>query len=478
MNIRVGLSLGLYQNEDDLNARIEALEDFIIKANEQAVEVSQTGQGYLLVEDEVYDMLVEELTEMKADSPILKELWDDTYTNKMSEEQLEYVNKHLYQHPMKSINTIKSLDSTPYQNFLTLFPYETTQIIMEAKLNGHGIRVIYQNGDFYKAFSRARGTNGRDLTRVMTNILTKYDLLHVDMFEESEITELRGELIMNNVVFDEKKQVINAVSPLFAVTSLSRDSASDEEQALLDFIPYRLYMTNTLGDPILFDTREEEFETLVDSGFSLENNCPVLPYIILDVEKQDLQSEESVLELLNNFENQLEYFEDNCNFGYFTDGVVLEVNDTPTFENMGSDVKYDYGNVALKIGSWNQSAYSGYVQMIRWTPGKSKLTPTAVVSESPDDIIFEYDGDTYQGYDALDEVLDLENYEGDLWDLVVNKKDLGVRTANGSKVTKVPIYEPNNIIRLQLAIGSPLSFNFGGEAGVVPLTQDGKILDK
>ncbi len=476
MKIRAGISLGLYQDEDTLVAKIEALEDFIREANKKAVEVSQTGQGNLIVEDEVYDLLVSELTELQGDNPVLTELWDSNIQGQSDLNNDEVMMYHLTEHPMKSINTIKDLSNKPYQNFLTLFPYKVTRILLEAKLNGHGIRVVYTNGHFYKATSRARGTNGKDLTTVMSAILKKYNLLYIDLFSNSEITEIRGELVMDSNVFEANRQVINAVSPLFAVASLSRDSASFEEKAMLDFIPYRLYMIDEYSNPIIFDSREDEFDMLQESGFY--QNSPALPYVSMNVIKEQLSDQNYVDSLLDAFTDQLNNFSETSNFGYFTDGVVLEVDDTDIFTGMGADVKYDYGNVALKIGAWNQSSYTGYVQMIRWTPGKSKLTPTAVVSSSPDDIIFEYEDVQYQGYDALNEVLDIENYVGELWNLVVNKSDLGVLTANGSKVTKVPIYEPNNIIKLELSIGAPLSFNFGGEAGVVPLTQDGNLLTK
>lgn len=476
MNIKVGVSLGLYTDEDVLESKIEALEDYILQANKKAVEVNQTGQGHLLVEDEVYDLLVEELQELKSDSPVLMELWDKDIVSDMSDD--ENMLYFLSEHPMKSINTIKSLESKPYQNFLSLFPYEDTEVLLEGKLNGHGIRVVYTNGDFYKASSRARGTNGRDLTRVVRNILNKYGLNHIEALEDSEITELRGELVMNSNVFEANRKIINAISPLFAVTSLSRDSASDEEMSLLDFIPYRLYSLDNEGNEVKFDSRTEEFECLYDLGFNPDNNAPLLPTLTVEVNKQKLDNEDSVLELLEEFQEVVQDFEDEYNFGYYMDGVVLEVNNAEDFNTMGADIKYDYGNVALKIGYWNQTAYRGYVQMLRWTVGKSKITPTAVVSENPDDVIFEYEGELYQGYDELNEVLDIENYEGDLWNLVSNKEDLGVETANGSKVKKVPIYEPNNIFRLQIKIGSLLSFNFGGEAGVVPLTEDGSPLPR
>jgi len=151
--------------------------------------------------------------------------------------------------------------------------------------------------------------------------------------------------------------------------------------------------------------------------------------------------------------NVVEAFEENYEeFGYFCDGVVFECNSRELFNELGTSGNHNNGNIALKVGVWEQVSYSGYVQKILWTRGKSKLSPVALVAEDKDIIEEDVDGN-------------VSNYE-----------DLGVLTAQGNKVRRVPLYEPKNIFILDAYPGGVLYFRYGGEAGVVPCFPDGRLL--
>ena len=139
-------------------------------------------------------------------------------------------------------------------------------------------------------------------------------------------------------------------------------------------------------------------------------------------------------------------------FGYFCDGVVLEVNDRKLFNSLGISGNHNNGNIALKVGLWEQCSYSGYVQKILWTRGKSKLSPVAIVADEPDMLIEDEDNE------------------------ILNMEDLGVLTAQGNKVRRVPLYEPKNLIILDAYPGEVIYFRYGGEAGVVPCFPDGRLL--
>jgi hypothetical protein len=126
-------------------------------------------------------------------------------------------------------------------------------------------------------------------------------------------------------------------------------------------------------------------------------------------------------------------------FGYFCDGVVFEANESwVRNENEGNGKYHDY-NLALKVNSWSQDMYTGYIQEIKWKRVKSKLSPVAVVTES------------------------LGSGEG-------------VLTVQGNRVKNVPLYNPRNILILDAYIGYPLNFKYGGEAGVVPCLPSGELL--
>ena len=106
--------------------------------------------------------------------------------------------------------------------------------------------------------------------------------------------------------------------------------------------------------------------------------------------------------------------------------------------------------------------YSGYSQTIMWMRGKTKLTPVALVADEPDTAEFEDLG--------TDGMYILNKKE------ILNFNDLGVVTASGNRVRRVPLYEPSNLVVLDAFRGNILHFRYGGEAGVVPCFDDGTPL--
>ena len=143
-------------------------------------------------------------------------------------------------------------------------------------------------------------------------------------------------------------------------------------------------------------------------------------------------------------------FEDN-EYDYFCDGVVVEINNRELFRSLGLEGNHNVGNIAMKVGIWSQDQYVGYVQKIEYTRGKVKLSPVAIISDEPNAIIED------RGQ-------------------ILNYEDLGVLTAQGNKVRRVPLYEVKNILILEAYPGNLIHFRYGSEAGVVPCFPDGSVL--
>ena len=149
--------------------------------------------------------------------------------------------------------------------------------------------------------------------------------------------------------------------------------------------------------------------------------------------------------------------------GIVKPGNVLKVDsflnhqmDMELFNEMGTEGNHNCGNIALKVGIWEQTQYAGYVQKILWKRGKSKLSPVAIVGSEP--------------YIIPESECDEEDSEKTYWN------ELGVLTAQGNKVRRVPLYEPKNILILDAYVGRVIYFRYGGEAGVVPCFADGRLL--
>ena len=400
------------------DSQVEKLEEIILDCNSE-----MSGTATNAVADSIYDVLYDMLKTVKPTSGILSEIWEEDgdivdYT--------ELLNKN----PMMSIETAKSLDCKAIIDFMNRMPDETGYFA-SYKINGHGIRVVYQNGNLVSATSRARSSAGRDLTGHLKVILGEYQ----ESLADYDMVELRGELCLPINRLSEAREFNPVIKSAFsAVSSLIKPSATAEEVSLLDFLCYGFIM-----DGCEFDTREEEFQFISKLGFKVPENM--------------LIESEYKSEFFSMVEAIIQGFEDSYeDFGYFCDGVVLEVNDRKLFNELGSSGNHNNGNIALKVGLWEQCSYSGYVQKILWTRGKSKLSPVAIVADSPDMLIEDEDGD------------------------IVNMEELGVLTAQGNKVRRVPLYEPKNLLILDAYPGDVVYFRYGGEAGVVPCFPDGRLL--
>lgn len=401
------------------DSKVEELERIILDCN-SAMTSTATNQ----IADSIWDVLYDMLKRVKPDSKVLSEIWEE------DGDITEYT-ELLQKNPMMSIETAKSYGCKALVDFIDRMPEESESYFASYKINGHGIRVVYLNGDLVSATSRARSSAGRDLTWQMKSLLGS----HKTELEDYGMVELRGELCLPISNLAKAREFNPAIKSAFsAVSSLIRPSTTPEEVQLLDFLCYGFIV-----DGVQFEEREEEFQEISRCGF-------YTPEYMLIEEANRHTLADLIPDVVSAFEEGYEAF------GYFCDGVVFECNRRELFRELGTEGNHNLGNIALKVGIWEQVSYVGYVQDIVWKRGKRKLSPVALVADAPGMMVKDASGK------------------------VVNMEELGVLTAQGNKVRNVPLYEPKNIIILDAYPGEPLNFRYGGEAGVVPCFPDGRLL--
>lgn len=400
------------------DSRIELLEKIILDCNQNMNDLEAVQ-----VADSIYDTLYRVLKQVKPESGIFSEIWEE-------DGDITDYTELLVKNPMMSIETAKSYTCDEIQKFVARVPYSASYFA-SYKINGHGIRVVYEDGYLVSATSRARSSAGRDLTSHMKIILEDYNEELVDY----GLVELRGEIALKVDRLEDARKFNPEIKSAFSgVSSLIKPSASVEEVSLLSFLCYGFII-----DGFGFDTREEEFMAIQEAGFETPE------FLLVEELAQD--------DLVSTIHDIIGVFEENYEeFGYFCDGVVLELNDKDEFHSLGTEGNHNLGNIALKLGVWEQVQYSGVVNTVIWTKGKNKLSPVAIVSEEADDVLLDDNGNP------------------------VNLNEVGVLTSQGNRVKRVPLYEPKNIMILGAYPGEPLYFRYGGEAGVVPCFPDGRLL--
>lgn len=401
------------------DSKIEELEAIILECNSKQ-KTDYTNR----VADSIYDTLYDMLKQVHPSSHILSEIWED------DGDIIDYTDL-LVKNPMYSIETAKSYDCKELQSWIGIMPVERESYFASFKINGHGIRIVYLDGYLVSATSRARASAGRDLTRQAIIMLGEYN----ENLAEYGLVELRGEACLKLCNLEKAREFNPAIKSAFsAVSSLIRPSATEEEVQLLDFLCYGF-----LSDGFSFTDREEEFQFIQELGYETPE------FLVIESASRETLPE-VIKSVVESFE---EAYED---FGFYCDGIVLEINRRDLFADFGTEGNHNRGNIALKVGLWKQDQYAGFVQKILWTKGKSKLSPVALVASEPNKLIEDIDGK------------------------IVNYNDLGVLTAQGNTVRRVPLYEPKNILILDAYVGNLIYFRYGGEAGVVPCFSDGRLL--
>lgn len=323
---------------------IEALEEFITECNEAE------ARGEELVDDSVYDTVKTWLQDVSPDSDVLKHVW--------STDVSDLTDLDIYQQkfPMVSIQTIKDINDKEVNDFISKMT-GSMRFLASMKLNGHGIRVVFNNGVLVKAHTRGRSSNGRDITRQAKNFIG--DKPELDGFG---LVEVRGEVLIPFENLSAAKQFNPAIKSAFSgVSSLIKESSTKEENELLRFVAYNVFFDGS-----------EEFVALSDKFNFLDEHGFETPY------GQTFTVGPSKAKMA--FEKIVEMFATvQETYSYYTDGVVVSVDLFDEFESFGSEEHHHNGNLALKIGFWKQDMYSAVIEDIKWKRGKNKLSPVAVV---------------------------------------------------------------------------------------------------
>lgn len=403
-NNRLELIFTRMSNIDNLSDKEELIDNLESMIRDCQIEANK---GNELVPDSIYDTLIDYLRLLKPDSEYLSSVWTQD-VDKIDDD----IDIQLVKYPMVSIQTIKSMADKPLGVFKGLLPVGETDVCVSAKENGFGIRIVLSNGKLIKARTRGRHTNGKDITRQLKLILDDY----YPELEDYNLIEIRGEVVLPFDNFDKARSFNDSIkTPFTGVSSMLRDSATEEETKLLHFVAYDV-LSDELED---FETLSQKFAFLEEVGFTVPQ------YKIMTITR-------------NSFEDDIEtiLYEMDCytdSSPYYLDGVVLAIDDIELFNSFGAEEHHRLGNLALKMGKWKQDNYSGIIDHIEWVEGKRKKTPVAVLTDP-------------------------------------------VMTVSGNTVRNVPLYAPCYILMLEAYPGNVLNFKYGGEAGVIPVTPDGRIV--
>jgi len=322
---------------------------------------------YVLSDPEIsdfeFDKLIKRLQELEAQHPEL--VTPDSPTQRVGGQPAEEFPKVRHSVPMLSLDNTYSVDELREfdRRVRELAGREKVDYVGELKLDGLSMSLTYENGVLVHGVTRGDGTTGEDVTsnvKTIRSVPLRIEPKKLEAIGNPKRFEVRGEVIMTLKAFEETNARREAAGePKFANP---RNSAAGTMRQLdprivaerrLDMYLYQLLVN---GRVPLAD-HAKMLDALGKMGFKVN------PHRTL------CRSFEELLAYIQEWESKRDSLD------YEIDGIVVKVNDTRLWEELGTTAKSPRWAVAFKYPARQATTR---VNDIRAQVGRTgTLTPVA-----------------------------------------------------------------------------------------------------
>jgi DNA ligase (NAD+) len=308
------------------------------------------------ISDREFDKLYKELVDLEEKHPELASA--DSPTKRVGGQAIDGFVTVRHAEPMLSIDNTYSSDELREfdRRIKKLLPGETVTYVVEPKIDGVAISLVYENGQFTVGVTRGDGEVGDDVTH---NLRTLREL-PLSLPTKPARFEARGEVYMNR---DELARI-------------------NRERALEELEPYANPRNLTAGSLKLLDPREcakrrlrlftysvgpsegVDIKTHLDALATLKEwGFPVNPFVVS----------------FTDFDKLVDYCEKwsdrRAELPYDTDGLVLKVNDHEQRRRLGATSKSPRWVVAFKFAA--EQALTRLVSVSLQVGKHGTITPVA-----------------------------------------------------------------------------------------------------
>jgi DNA ligase (NAD+) len=337
----------------DVGRRVQELRD-AIRRHDYLYYVTAAPE----ISDRQYDRLVEELRKLESQYPEL--ITPDSPTQRIGDQPVGNLRQINHRSPMLSIdNTYSVTDLRKYGQRLTgLLGGEQPEWVVELKVDGVAVSMIYEAGRLVTALTRGNGRVGDDITH---NIRTISDLpLRLYGKSPPRLLEVRGEVYMRNsdLVSLNEQQKERGEPPFANTRNVTAGSVRLLDPRLCAQRPLHVFC-HGMGYSEGFEAANhmELLERLQDYGL------PITPHVKCFGTLDDaITYGDVVIEQLHALDFEV-------------DGLVLKVNSFAQRQRLGSTSKSPRWMIAYKF-----EKYEGVTRLrgIRVQVGKTgAITPVA-----------------------------------------------------------------------------------------------------
>ena len=327
--------------------RIQELEDLICQARHTYYNPSPTqdadGVLHIPVRDETYDAWVDELSELKSDSPAVTGIG----ATPVSEWK-----KVSHSVPMGSLNKVNTLEEFTSWVVDSVAGGDThaamgIMLLTTEKLDGISVSVNFENGRFVSALTRGDGIIGEDITPNVAKMKgIPFEL------PEHFTGSIRGEIILTKA--DHKSHFSSYANTRNAAAGISK-RYDGEGCEYLTVIFYRV------SEGKDFQTEGDQFGWLNTIGLRTPN-------WFVTAMTPGVKTPQDIWVEYQHFKRDT--------LDYDIDGLVISVNDLETQISMGEKDGRPKGSVAFKFAPITRESI--YRKRIDQVGGTGVITPVAV----------------------------------------------------------------------------------------------------
>ena len=315
-------------DEKEAASRIAHLRDEIRKHDQLYYE-----EAAPIISDREYDRLYKELVDLEAKFPDL--VTPDSPTQRVGGKPLKAFEQVAHLIPMLSLDNTYSEEEVKnfYARIQRLLPDEKIPVVIEPKVDGVAVSLVYENGRLRQAATRGDGSVGDNITQNIRTIRSVPERLRDGT---PKLLEVRGEVYMDRKGFEalndeRKKQGL----PLFAnPRNAAAGSLKQLDPAIVAKRPLGIVLYGTGAiDGVDVDLHSEIFPLLKKLGLPVTERWWVA------------ESVEEILDAIHELDGI------RHKFAYQTDGAVVKVNSFTQREQLGFTAKSPRWAIAYKYAA-------------------------------------------------------------------------------------------------------------------------------
>jgi DNA ligase (NAD+) len=312
-----------------------------------------------IISDRKYDRLYKELVDLETKFPDL--VTPDSPTQRVGGKPLKAFEQVSHLIPMLSLDNTYSEEEVKnfYARVQRLLPDEKIPVVIEPKVDGVAVSLIYENGKLRQAATRGDGNVGDNITQNIRTIRSVPERLRD---AAPKLLEVRGEAYMDRKGFEKLNQERKEQGlPLFAnPRNAAAGSLKQLDPAIVAKRPLGLVLYGTgATERVDIDVHSEVFPLLKKLGLPITERWWVA------------ESVEEILDAIHELDGI------RHKFAYQTDGAVVKVNSFAQRERLGFTAKSPRWAIAYKYEA--ERVETRLLDIVIQVGRTGILTPVAVL---------------------------------------------------------------------------------------------------